>query len=73
MIRVIEQTDEEKMAMYMKFPKKELAQMLINCNRILDARPITVTHMEITTNCSGCGRKFCDGTTTECRGAYTDL
>ena len=36
MIRIEEQTDEEKLAMYMKCKKKELALMLIECNRILD-------------------------------------
>jgi hypothetical protein len=35
MMQIIEQTYEEKMAMYMKCTKKELAEMLINCNDIL--------------------------------------
>lgn len=38
MMQVVKQTDEEKMVMYMKCPKKQLAQMLIQCNKILDSR-----------------------------------
>lgn len=38
MMQVIEQTHDEKMAMYMKCTKKELASMLIECNRILEAQ-----------------------------------
>lgn len=37
MYQVIKQTDEEKLAMYMKTPKKELAKMLLQCNKILDS------------------------------------
>ena len=33
MMKVIEQTDEEKLAMYMKLSKVELAKMLIEANR----------------------------------------
>ena len=35
MIQIIEQTDEEKMAMYMGLKKEKLAKMLIECNRLL--------------------------------------
>ena len=38
MIQVIEQTHDEKMKMYMKCTKKKLAEMLIECNRILNAQ-----------------------------------
>ena len=38
MMQVIEQTHDEKMKMYMKCTKKNLAEMLIECNRILDAQ-----------------------------------
>ena len=38
MIQVIEQTDEEQMAMYMRFPKEEIIKMLIECNKILRRR-----------------------------------
>ena len=38
MIQVIEQTHEQKMAMYMKMPKKKIAEMLIQCNLIIDAQ-----------------------------------
>lgn len=37
-MQVIEQTHEEKMAMYMKLPKKKLIEMLIQCNLLLAAR-----------------------------------
>ena len=35
MLQIVEQTKEEKMAMYMKLPKKQIAEMLINCNDII--------------------------------------
>ena len=35
MITIIEQTDEEKMKMYMKLPKKKLVEMLIESNKNL--------------------------------------
>lgn len=34
-IQIVEQTDEEKLKMYMKFTKEELAKMLIQANKIL--------------------------------------
>ena len=37
MLQIVEQTKEEKMAMYMKLPKKQIAEMLINCNDIITA------------------------------------
>ena len=39
MVQVIEQTHEEKMAMYMKLTKKELAEMLISANNHLNMNP----------------------------------
>jgi len=38
MWQVIEQTDEEKTAMYMKMPKEDIVKMLIQCNKILNSR-----------------------------------
>lgn len=35
MYHIIEQTDEEKMTMYMKFLKKKLVSMLIEANRVI--------------------------------------
>ena len=32
MMHVIEQTRDEKIAMYLKLPKRELAEMLVNVN-----------------------------------------
>lgn len=40
MMQIIDQTDEQKMSMYMKLSKKEIIEMLIACNKILDARPV---------------------------------
>jgi hypothetical protein len=34
--QVIEMTDEEKLVMYMKCTKKQLAEMLIQCNKHLE-------------------------------------
>ncbi len=36
MMQVIQMTQKEKMKMYMKLSKKELAVMLINCNKMID-------------------------------------
>ena len=33
--QIVKQTDKEKLKMYMKLSKKELAQMLINCNNYI--------------------------------------
>ena len=35
-LQVEKQTDEEKLKMYMKSSKKELAEMLIEANRVID-------------------------------------
>ena len=37
-LQIVPQTHEEKMAMYMKLSKKELAEMLINCNVLLEVK-----------------------------------
>ncbi len=37
MLQIVEQTKDEKMAMYMKLPKKQIVEMLINCNDIITA------------------------------------
>lgn len=37
MMQVVPQTDKQKMAMYMKMPKKKIIKMLIQCNKILDS------------------------------------
>ena len=36
MVQIVQQTREEKIAMYMKLPKKQLAEMLYNCHIILN-------------------------------------
>lgn len=46
MIQVIEQTHEEKLAMYMKLPKKQVVEMLIECNRIIRAITPTVYYRD---------------------------
>ena len=35
-MQIMKQTHEEQMAMYMKQPKKKLAEMLIQCNKVLN-------------------------------------
>ena len=40
MLQILEQTHEEKVKMYMKSTKLELIEMLIQCNLILDSRPV---------------------------------
>lgn len=45
--QVIEQTDEEKFKMYNKLPKGKIIEMLIQCNKILDSRKITVESSSI--------------------------
>lgn len=35
MIQMIEQTRDEKIAMYMNLTKRELVEMVINCNELL--------------------------------------
>jgi hypothetical protein len=56
MLQIVDQTKEEKMAMYMKLPKKQIAEMLINCNNIIT----TLTQVK---NCfipDGMGELTCD-------------
>jgi len=36
MIQIVNQTDKQKMVMYMKLPKRKLINMLIQCNKIFD-------------------------------------
>ena len=47
MIQVVEQTHEEKVAMYMKSTKRELIEMLIECNRHLDSRPLEYCEVDL--------------------------
>lgn len=37
MMQIIEQTDEEKMTMYMKLEKEEIISMLIQTHKVLDS------------------------------------
>ena len=39
MMRVIAQTRDEKITMYMKLTKRELVEMLVNANKALEGRP----------------------------------
>jgi hypothetical protein len=36
MIQIVKQTDKQKLAMYMKLKKKEIAKMLVQANKHLD-------------------------------------
>lgn len=40
MVHVVEMSKKEKIKMYMKLPKKELAEMLYNCNLFIDSQPL---------------------------------
>jgi hypothetical protein len=54
MYQIVEQTREEKIAMYMKMPKKHLVDMLINCNDII----LTLTQAKnyvSSLSCDKCG------------------
>lgn len=66
MIQVVKMTDKEKMAMYMKCKKKELAEMLIQSNKHLETEFKTQNYIycdlgfypDTTTtagNCVNCG------------------
>lgn len=44
-MQIIEQTDEEKMAVYMKCTKKQLAEMLITCHDYLTNKSVEITDM----------------------------
>ena len=43
-LQVVEQTHEEKVSMYMKCTKKQLVDMVIECNRILSLITPTVKY-----------------------------
>lgn len=43
MNQIIPQTDEEKMAMYMKLPKEKIIEMLIQCNKFIDSLTPQIT------------------------------
>ena len=44
MIQIVEQTHEQKMSMYMKLSKKKLAEMLIQCNTLLESKPLEIVY-----------------------------
>ncbi len=50
MVQIKETSKEEKIAMYMKLPKKQLIEMLIECNRILGMVSPKITHFNQHTN-----------------------
>lgn len=43
MVQIIEQTHEETIKMYMRFPKKDLVLMLIEANRVINRPTQRVT------------------------------
>ena len=55
MIQIVEQTDEEKLAMYMKCTKKQLSEMLIQANKHLDELIPDITYVAPTEKCDVCG------------------
>jgi hypothetical protein len=48
MYQVVEQTYEEKFAMYLKLSKRELIEMLIEANKHIALRPLNYTPFEVT-------------------------
>jgi len=64
MLQIVEQTKEEKMAMYMKLPKKQIAEMLINCNDIITALTqakncvIPAVSNHVCPDCNGDGQTY---------------
>jgi len=59
MIRLVEQTDEEKKAMYMKLPKEDIVEMLIQCNKIINNIGITY-NVTYPTVINTINQKYCD-------------
>lgn len=55
MLQIIEQTREEKIAMYMKLPKKQIIEMLINCNDIITDLTQINGNIEAEPTCDSCG------------------
>lgn len=47
MIQIVKQTHKEKIEMYMKSTKKELIEMLIECNRLLDSKGKEFKHTTV--------------------------
>jgi hypothetical protein len=51
MYQIVETTHEEKVKMYKKLSKKELIEMLIECNRIISSLPKRVEFQEPLKEC----------------------
>lgn len=69
MMQIIEQTHKQKMKMYMKCTKKKLAEMLIECNRILDGQ---MQVKNISSNSQAVSGIVSSSTTTMKEGYYSD-
>jgi hypothetical protein len=61
MLQTIEQSDKEKLKMYMGLKKKKLAKMLIQANKIIASQPI-ITY----TNATETGNPIIDYNRTTC-------
>jgi len=46
--QVVNMSDEEKLKMYLKLPKKKLAEMVIQLNKLISPPAITVVTGELT-------------------------
>lgn len=51
-VQILPQTKEEKVAMYMKHSKKEIIEMLLNCQTVMDAK--TVVENKQNKSCDNC-------------------
>ena len=58
MYQIIQQTDEEKLAMYMKLSKEELAKMLIENQKIVARLTPTISYSS--NQMVAAGSKMCD-------------
>ena len=51
MIQIVEQTKEEKVAIFIKLPKREIIEMLINCNDIITGLTKSNSYDLVCDNC----------------------
>ena len=46
MMQVVEQTHAQKIEMFMKLPKRQIIEMLIECNRIINNRTLEILYSD---------------------------
>jgi len=58
MIQIVEQNREERIVMYMKLSRRELAELIVNCNDIIDSMSKNLVYKvveKIPVTCDNCG------------------